>query len=88
MVPLPVYVGAVKTTLAAVPDTNVGVPIVGTPGIFPPESFVAISYAEMSPTNTHVSVARLMSVAYDHCARILRPGVALIVTPDVATIVV
>jgi hypothetical protein len=61
---LPRYVGAVKGTEALpVVLSNVTVPIVGVPGCFPPESFVAISYAEMSPTNTHVSVPRLMSVA-------------------------
>lgn len=38
IVPLPTYVGAVKTTDADVPDASNGVPIVGTPGILPPES--------------------------------------------------
>ena len=82
------YAGAVKTTDADVPEESNGVPIVGTPGILPPESLVAINYAETSPTNTHVSVARLISVAYDHCARILSPGVAFMVTPPAATTVV
>jgi len=38
-------------------------------------------YAAKSPNATQVSVALLISVAEDHCARNLRPGVALIVTP-------
>ena len=86
---MPIYVGAVNVTEETpVESLNVAVPIVGTPGILPPESFGdAISYAEMSPTRTQVFSALLISVAYDHSARMLSPGVALTVTPPVPTIV-
>lgn len=38
-------------------------------------------YADKSPINTHASVLSLTSVAEDHWARNLRPGVPLTVTP-------
>ena len=76
---LPKYAGAVKGTVtvcAVLPAVllttalTVGVPTVGALGCLPPESLgvvlPAMIYAEISPTSTQVSVALLMSVAYDH----------------------
>ena len=65
--------------------------LVGVVGFLPPLSFgalVGINYAEMSPTKTQVFSALLMREAYDHWALSFKPGVALIVTPPVATTVV
>ena len=42
---------------------------------------ICCHYAAKSPIATQVSVALLTSVAEDHSARNLRPGVPLIVTP-------
>jgi hypothetical protein len=93
-VPLPTYEDGVNATLTvcksfglAAATTGEAVPVgdVGVVGFFPPLSFgalLAINYAEMSPTRTQVLVARLMSVAYDHCVRSFKPGAAFTVTPD------
>ena len=83
----PVYVGAVKETVAVVLPA-LAEPIVGGLGFLPPESLVVIVYAAKSPTTTHVSVALLINVAYDHCARSFRPGVPFTVTPAPGTTVV
>ena len=93
IVPLPMYVDAVNTTLAAwavllavlfTTAEAVGVPIVGVVGFLPPLSLGAlatINYAEISPTRTHESVALLISVAYDHVVLSFKPGAAFTVTP-------
>ena len=98
--PLPIYEDGVNATLTvckllglAASTTAEAVPValVGVVGFLPPLSLGAlatINYAEMSPTSTHVSVARLMHVAYENCVRIFNPGAAFTVTPDPATIVV
>ena len=92
-VPLPIYEDGVNATLTvcklfglATATTGEAVPagLVGVVGFLPPLSFgalPAINYAEMSPTSTHVSVALLMSVAYDHVVLSFKPGAAFTVTP-------
>lgn len=90
--PLPTYEDGVNATLtvcelfglaAATTGEAVPVGLVGVVGFLPPLSLGAraINYAEMSPTRTHVLVALLMSVAYDHWVLSFKPGAAFTVTP-------
>jgi hypothetical protein len=50
-------------------------------------SFFISLYAERSPITNQLSAARLKSVAEDHCARNLSPGVPFTVTPAAPAIV-
>ena len=92
-VPLPIYEDGVNATLTvckllglATSTTAEAVPValVGVVGFLPPLSLgalLAINYAEMSPTRTHVLVALLMSVAYEYWVLSFKPGAAFTVTP-------